>query len=127
MAISHACTEYASDGRVLVSSSLLGTGPDTEDESSIRAHLALMHRVNTTGWQPVARYPIPYALPSMVPPLQARRPVDLGDGLYVAGDHRDTASIQGAMVSGRRAADAILARLGLPKSVLAAPTPRIPE
>jgi hypothetical protein len=31
----------------------------------------------------------------------------------VAGDHRDTASIQGAMVSGRRSADAVLARLGV--------------
>jgi hypothetical protein len=31
----------------------------------------------------------------------------------VAGDHRDTASIQGAMVSGRRSADAVLAHLGV--------------
>jgi predicted NAD/FAD-dependent oxidoreductase len=51
----------------------------------------------------------------MAPPLQVRKPVELGDGLFVAGDHRDTASIQGAMVSGRRAADAILASLGLPR------------
>jgi len=28
--------------------------------------------------------------------------------LFVAGDHRDTASIQGALVSGRRAATAVL-------------------
>jgi predicted NAD/FAD-dependent oxidoreductase len=31
------------------------------------------------------------------------------DGLWVCGDHRDTGSIQGALVSGRRCADAILA------------------
>lgn len=115
VALTHAAPEYASEGRVLVSSSLLGTGPGTEDERAIRDHLALMHQVNTTGWEPVARYPITYALPSMAPPLQVRKPVELGDGLFVAGDHRDTASIQGAMVSGRRAADAILARLGLPR------------
>jgi hypothetical protein len=42
-----------------------------------------------------------------------RRPVALGEWLFVAGDHRDTASIQGAMVSGRRAADAALLHLGL--------------
>ena len=41
----------------------------------------------------------------------ARR-VELGDGLFVAGDHRDTPSTQGALVSGRRAADAVLAHLG---------------
>ena len=33
------------------------------------------------------------------------------DGVYVAGDHRDTASIQGAMVSGRRVADAVVRAL----------------
>lgn len=115
VAITHAASSYASDGRVLVSSSVIGTGPLAVDERAIREHLALMHQVNTTGWQPVAHYPIPYALPSMVPPLQVRRAVDLGDGLFVAGDHRDTASIQGAMVSGRRAANAVLARLGLPR------------
>jgi hypothetical protein len=37
--------------------------------------------------------------------------VDLGDGLFVAGDHRDTPSIQGALVSGRRAGDAVLPSL----------------
>jgi len=47
-------------------------------------------------------------------PLAARQPVALGEWLYLAGDHRDTASIQGAMVSGRRAANAVLRHLGIP-------------
>jgi hypothetical protein len=37
--------------------------------------------------------------------------VELTGGLVVAGDHRDTASIQGALVSGRRAASVVLAAL----------------
>lgn len=41
-------------------------------------------------------------------PLGAARPVRWQPGIYVCGDHRDNASIQGAMVSGRRAAEAIL-------------------
>ena len=32
-------------------------------------------------------------------------------GVYLCGDHRDNASIEGAMVSGRRAAEAVLADL----------------
>jgi monoamine oxidase len=32
----------------------------------------------------------------------------LEGGPYVAGDHRDTSSIQGALVSGRRAARAVV-------------------
>jgi hypothetical protein len=46
--------------------------------------------------------------------LHPRRRVDLGDGLFVCGDHRDTASIQGAMFGGERTAAAILTRLAGP-------------
>ena len=35
----------------------------------------------------------------------------LHHGVYVAGDHRDTASIQGALVSGRRIARAVAVAL----------------
>jgi len=45
------------------------------------------------------------------PPPGRVTAVDLGDGLFVCGDHRDTASIQGALVSGRRAARAVVRRL----------------
>ena len=37
--------------------------------------------------------------------------VRLGHGCYVAGDHRDTPSIQGAMFSGRRCGTAVVADL----------------
>lgn len=40
-----------------------------------------------------------------------RKPVrvaGVGGTVYVAGDHRDTSSIQGALVSGRRAAHTVL-------------------
>ena len=79
----------------------------------MRSHLAQLYGVGTRAWEHVATYPIPYALPAMLPPLDTRQPVALGEWLFVAGDHRDTASIQGAMVSGRRAADAALLHLGV--------------
>ncbi|MFP5321823.1 MAG: FAD-dependent oxidoreductase, partial [Acidimicrobiia bacterium] len=47
--------------------------------------------------------------PAQPPPLRPKQPVSLGDGLWVCGDHRDTGSIQGAMYSGRRCAEALLA------------------
>jgi predicted NAD/FAD-dependent oxidoreductase len=37
-----------------------------------------------------------------------RREVRLASGIVVCGDHRDNASINGAMMSGRRAAEALL-------------------
>jgi predicted NAD/FAD-dependent oxidoreductase len=66
----------------------------------------------TTGeWQLLRTDVIPHGQPAQAPPFSPRRPVSLGGGLFVCGDHRDTASIQGAMFSGERAASAVLAHL----------------
>ncbi|MCX6434316.1 MAG: NAD(P)/FAD-dependent oxidoreductase [Actinobacteria bacterium] len=111
--MTHAAPSYASDGRILVSASALGLHDGAEAETAVRNHLAQLYGVGTRGWERVATYPVRYALPAMLPPLDVRRPVALGEWLFVAGDHRDTASIQGAMVSGRRAADAVLTHLGV--------------
>ena len=55
----------------------------------------------TTEWELIVRHDISNALP-LTRPLQLRRDVDLGDGIYLCGDHQDT-SIQGAMARiGRR-------------------------
>ena len=113
VAISNAAPQYASGGRTLVSSSVLGDASTPEDERRIRTHLATLYGTATNDWQAVRCYRIPYALPAMLPPLDIRKPIAIGDGLFVAGDHRDTASIQGAMVSGRRTADAVLRHLGI--------------
>ena len=111
--LTHAAPGYAAGGRTLVSASALGLHHAAETERAVREHLAQLYGVGTRGWDHVATYPIRYALPAMLPPLDTRQPVALGEWLFVAGDHRDTASIQGAMVSGRRAADAALRHLGV--------------
>ena len=41
------------------------------------------------------------------PPTNLERSVSLGDGLYVCGDHRQAATLEGALVSGKRAAEAL--------------------
>jgi predicted NAD/FAD-dependent oxidoreductase len=63
------------------------------------------------SWRHLRTYHILPAQPDQLPPAldTPERPVRLAPGLYVCGDHRDTASIHGAMVSGRRAAAALLA------------------
>ena len=42
------------------------------------------------------------------PPTNLERPVSLGNSLYVCGDHREAATLEGALRSGLRAADAVL-------------------
>ena len=96
------------DGRALVSTSVLGAHEDAE--AAVRARLAELYRAGTGAWEHLATYVLPHALPAMTAPHPFQRPV-LVDGVYVCGDHRDTSSIQGALVSGRRAAQAVLAGL----------------
>lgn len=108
--ITHAAPTYDTTGagRVLVSSSALGLHDDSATERQVRERLTMMYDVDATEWTLVTTYPIRGALPAMTPPFAVQRPISLGGGLFVAGDHRDTSSIQGALVSGRRAATAAL-------------------
>ncbi|QTE29204.1 NAD(P)/FAD-dependent oxidoreductase [Pengzhenrongella sicca] len=113
--LSNAARAYSPDGRALVASTMLGLPSadpaDATSEAGVRRQLAHVYGVSTARWELVTEHAIAHALTAMAPPLDPRRAVALGDGLFVAGDHRDTASSQGALVSGRRAADAVLARV----------------
>jgi hypothetical protein len=116
--LSAAVPGYAPAGRALVSTSLLhrpdgaGADPMADDDSTLRSVLAELHQEDTSAWERLAAYDLPQALPAMTAPHDFRKPVRVGVGtghVYVAGDSRDTSSIQGALVSGRRAAHALLA------------------
>jgi phytoene dehydrogenase-like protein len=98
---------YSPDGRALVASSTLAP----TREADVREEVARLHGVATADLAHLTSVTVPGAQPAALPPLQLRRPVDLGEGLFVCGDHRDTPSIQGAMASGRRTARAVLRRL----------------
>ena len=99
-------------GHALIASSVLGTDASGEMAARVRAQAGLLYGVDAGEWEHVASYAIPDALPAMPPGTPLRKPVRLAPGLYVAGDHRDTASQQGALASGRRAAGAVLEELG---------------
>ncbi|MCU1672872.1 MAG: hypothetical protein JWN77_985 [Frankiales bacterium] len=106
--LTNAAPSYA-PGRVLVSASVV-TGDAAEP--TVRAHLARVYGVDTAAWEHVRRYDVREGVPDMRPPMgDFRRAVRLDRGLYVCGDHRDSGSIQGALVSGRRAATAVLEEL----------------
>ncbi|MFB4425061.1 NAD(P)/FAD-dependent oxidoreductase [Streptomyces sp. QL37] len=99
-------------GRALITSTVLGPPPRDLD-GEVRAHLASLYGTPTDDWELLASHHDPEAVPAMPPPHDPRRPVRLLAGLYVCGDHRDTSTVQGALRSGRRAASAILADLGV--------------
>jgi phytoene dehydrogenase-like protein len=103
--MSNVAPSYAPPGRHLIQATTLW--PTNGVESDVRIQLTRMYGRSAGAWQLVVRHDVPEALPHQPPPLAVRRPVALGEGRFVAGDHRDTASTQGALVSGRRAANAV--------------------
>lgn len=100
---------YAVAGAALVSVSVLGVANDLE--AAVREQLTKWFGSTVRGWQHLRTYRVVHALPDQTAPALElpQRPVSLGDGLFVCGDHRETASIDGAMHSGWRAAQAVAA------------------
>jgi hypothetical protein len=110
---------YAPAGRHLVAT----TAPAEADlgEAALRRHLAALYGQPTGNWEHIKTVRAEPGLVAAPPPQgQLRKPVRLTDTLFVAGDHRDTPSLQGALVSGRRAARAVLRGLGTPEGNRAA-------
>jgi hypothetical protein len=107
--LSAAVPSYAPPGRHLISTSVLGADVP---ESAVRQALPRFYGPAAAEFEHLTTVSIPRATPMQPPPLGSlRKPVRVRPGVYVAGAHRDTASTQGALVSGRRAAAAVLADL----------------
>ncbi|MDB5312269.1 MAG: FAD-dependent oxidoreductase [Gemmataceae bacterium] len=103
---------YAPPGKALIAAAVIGVPPDadTELDHQARAQLTGWFGAAVSGWQLLRVYRIPHALPDQTAGKLNpwHRPVRLLPGLYVCGDHRDNASIDGAMSSGFRAAQAVM-------------------
>ncbi len=108
--LSAAAPAYSPDGRALIGASLVGLPADDTVEL-VRRQLGLIYDTSAAEWELLRVDAIADALPAMTAPLTLRQPVRLSDTLFVAGDHRDTASQQGALASGARAAAAIQRQL----------------
>jgi len=77
-------------------------------ESDVRRHLAILWGVDTYAWQFIAKYEIPAALPIHNIGRALSQSMKISDHHFVAGDHRTVPSQQGALFSGRLAAQLIL-------------------
>jgi phytoene dehydrogenase-like protein len=102
---------YAPAGAALVSASVLGDPSDDDAtlEAAVRDQLSGWFGAAVGRWRALRTYRIRHALPDQTAPAldEPERPVRLDDGLYVCGDHRDHASMHGALASGWRCAQAV--------------------
>lgn len=102
--ISDVSSSYAPLGQHLVSTTTdLGA-----TESDVRRHLSVMWGMSTHDWQLIAKYEIPAALPIQNVGRGLTQTVKVSDNVFVVGDHRAVPSQQGALFSGRLAAELIL-------------------
>jgi phytoene dehydrogenase-like protein len=103
-----ASEHYAPPGAHLVSATVIGNPTDSDAalEHAARAQLASWFGAQVNSWRALRTYRIHHAQPALIPPaidphVRASR---IRPGVHVAGDHRATSSINGAMLSGRLAA-----------------------
>jgi protoporphyrinogen oxidase len=105
------CASYGNGKGHLVSVSVLGN-PFEADETAndtVKSELKTWFGSDVDGWKLLKVYRVLNALPDQTPPKieNPERSVKLQSNLFICGDHRDNASINGALVSGRRAAQAV--------------------
>jgi phytoene dehydrogenase-like protein len=105
---------YAPAGAHLVVASVVGEAPQENAalmrlDGRVRAHVRKWFGPVVDSWKMLRAYPLAQALPQQRHAEWEQSPVRVGGsgGVYMCGDYRETASIQGALASGRRAAEAV--------------------
>lgn len=104
IAISKMVPSYAPPGKTLLSSTTL----DISSESEVRRHLALIWGRSTSDWALIAKYEIPKSLPIFGVGSASPQTSKISENLFIAGDYRTAPSQNGALLSGRLAAQELL-------------------
>lgn len=103
---------YAPAGACLVTVSLREDFQAAGDElvAAVRDQAAGWFGETARRWRHLATIAVPHALPDESPAARRQRPASLrlARGLVLSGDHNTTASINGALLSGRRSAEAVM-------------------
>lgn len=118
-----AAPSYGPGGGSLLATAVLGLhGADLDQV--VRTELARLLGAPASTFSLVEVTAVEGALPAFDAPLGPRRSTRVGERLWVCGDHRASPSLQGALVSGRRAAVSVLRHVGRdPAPALAATRP----
>lgn len=107
--LSDVASDYAPPGQSLISVSVLGVPAAANLEAQILVELESWFGPDVRSWRHLRTERIERALPEQ-PPIPGPRGTSFRavDGIFVCGDHLSSASIEGAIISGLRVADAVL-------------------
>ena len=111
--VSNIASRYAPGGSALIgAASRPGVTGASATDSMLRGQLSSLFQTSTRQWELLRVSSVEDAHPVVSSPMVMKRDVDLGDGIFVAGDHRDLPGFEGAIRSGHRAADAVFRLIG---------------
>ncbi|KAL2537067.1 FAD/NAD(P)-binding oxidoreductase family protein [Forsythia ovata] len=103
---------YAPRGKALVSVSLIGLYNDVADEELVervlKELLGWFGEAVVGSWSYLRMYRIEFAQPNQCPPTDLMKNPRVKPGLYICGDYVASATFDGALISGRRAVEALL-------------------
>ncbi|KAI3842235.1 hypothetical protein MKW98_026025 [Papaver atlanticum] len=103
---------YGPPGKTLVSVSVIGSFEEMSDESLtdevVRELSEWFGDSVVRSWKHLRNYRIGFAQPDQKPPTNLLRDLKIGSSVFVSGDCWSSASFDGALSSGRRAAEALL-------------------
>ncbi|GAA0141339.1 oxidase [Lithospermum erythrorhizon] len=103
---------YAPPGKGLISVSLIGLFDDVEEGELVERVVKELEgwfgeRV-VRAWEYMRMYKVGFAQPNQCPPTDLMKDPRVKPGLYVCGDYVTNATFDGALVSGRRAVEALI-------------------
>jgi phytoene dehydrogenase-like protein len=117
---------YAPAGEELIAANVVGEAPQSDEDmerlaQDVRAQLRRWFGLQVDSWRLLAGFPISRALPRQssavweksAPFVRTGGSKDPSARIFLCGDYRETSSIQGALASGRRTAEAVIPTLKL--------------
>jgi phytoene dehydrogenase-like protein len=112
--LSKIAPHYAPAGQHLISASIIGAPSSEKLEDVVRDQMAAWFGQSAYQWHLLRSYKIRHALPESRQLRLGSGPLSavLAPGLYRCGDWCEDASINGALISGRRAAEAVIGAVG---------------
>jgi phytoene dehydrogenase-like protein len=113
--VSNVAPSYAPPGQALIQATVVGNPKeaDYDLEARSREQLSRWFGPEVGGWRLLRLYRIARALPDQTTPTPdpLSQPVQVSPWLFVCGEYQSLSSLHWAMVSGRRAGEAVLREL----------------